>query len=76
MMCDSSLKVTVGDDLADVELLYSPPDEPYDSAKLYISVKDWTREGGETIVELSVSDMVMIYLMLAEALGYETETRP
>ena len=69
---DKNLKVTLGDDAATFEFLYTSSDEPYDSAHLYITVHE-NRPRKETISELTMADMVLLYQMLVEALGYDVE---
>ena len=69
---DKNLKVTLVDDAATHEFLYTPPDEPYDSARFYITTRT-DRPRKESISELTMADMVLLYQMLAEALGYDVE---
>lgn len=72
-LSDRVITVRVSDEEAGLELLYIPPDEPHDSAHFYVSVKDWSKYRGETIIELTTADMFLIYDMLAEALGQDKE---
>lgn len=66
-----NLEVTLVDDRLTMSFLYTPPDEPFDCAHFYVTATK--KDGKSEIAEFTVADMILLFQMLVEALGYDVE---